>query len=127
MEAETAIRDEGWGPIVTRLSEVLFVAVLRAYMGHNPHSTGALMALTESQLGAALRAIHSDPAEPWSVEELAARAGMSRTVFAERFRHHLGLPPLRYVTLWRMHKARAILAHTQDTVGEVAWAVGYTS
>ncbi len=52
---------------------------------------------------------------------------MSRTAFADRFRRRLGLTPVRYVTLWRMHKARTLLEHSARSVGEIAWEVGYAS
>ena len=58
---------------------------------------------------------------------MPARAAMSKTVFAERFREALGMTPARYVASWRMHKARALLDHSTRSVREIAWDVGYES
>ncbi len=126
-EREARSRSEGWREIVRRLSEILLVYVLREYSGRSPHSTGALVALSDPQLGAALRAIHEQPGEDWHLEDLARRAGMSRTLFAARFRDALGLTPARYLTVWRMHQARLLLRRPELSAAEVAARVGYAS
>lgn len=117
----------GWREVVQRLAEVLFICVLREYMGRSPHSTGALTALADPRLGKAIRAIHSDPAADWSVNELAERAAMSKTILVERFKQQLGVTPARYVVLWRMHKAKAMLARTSLSAAEIGSRVGYQS
>jgi AraC-like DNA-binding protein len=72
-----------------------------------------------------LRLIHQRPAHPWTVDSLAAGVAMSRSAFAHRFRHLVGVPPLSYVTRWRMHKASGMLRNGDVTIASVARAVGY--
>jgi AraC family transcriptional regulator, activator of mtrCDE len=127
MEGESKARPEAWGEVIKRVSEILFICVLREYMGNDPHSTGALTALADPHIGKALQAVHADPAADWSIGSLAARAAMSKTVFAERFRETMGLTPARYLASWRMHKARALLDRSRLSIREIAWQTGYTS
>ncbi len=127
MEGESKAHSEAWGEVTKCVSEILFIYVLREYMGKHPHSTGALMALVDPHIGKALQAIHTEPAADWSVDALATRAAMSKTVFAERFREALGVTPARYLAAWRMHKARALLNRSERSIREIAWQVGYES
>jgi AraC family transcriptional activator of mtrCDE len=127
MDMESRARGSAWGEIVRRLSEILFLYVLREYAGANPSSTGALMALGDSRIGRALQAIHRDPAADWSVEDLAAKAALSRSAFAEQFREKLGTTPTRYLAAWRMHKARYLIRNTGKSAQEIALEVGYES
>jgi transcriptional regulator GlxA family with amidase domain len=101
--------------------------VLREFMGSNPSSTGALMALSDDRIGRALQAIHDNPAAAWSVEGLASRAALSRSAFAEQFRLKLGTTPTRYLAAWRMHKARSMMRNSDRSVQEIALQVGYES
>jgi transcriptional regulator GlxA family with amidase domain len=73
----------------------------------------------------ALAALHAEPQLKWTVTELAARSAMSRSAFDERFRQALGRSPIRYLTEWRMHLARDLLASTDLSVAAVARRVGY--
>jgi AraC-like DNA-binding protein len=70
--------------------------------------------------------MHADPAGAWSIEDLAREAGMSRTSFAVHFREVMGVPPLTYLTNWRMNLAERDLRAGTPLV-EVAEASGYTS
>ena len=127
LHAETSAGGIGSQEIAQRLAEILFICVLREYACQSPHTSGALAALADSHLGNALRTIHADPAAKWSLDKLSARAAMSRTVFAERFRKLMGVTPARYVTLWRMHKARLLLEQSDQSIASVATSVGYES
>jgi len=83
---ETETRRAGVETILARLSELLFVRVLRRYIEQMPEtSTGWLAGLRDPNISEALRLIHADPAHDWSVEELSRKCGMSRAAFAERF------------------------------------------
>lgn len=124
---ESENKTEAWGEVVRRMSEILFIQVLREYMAGHPNATGALMALADPRLGRALKAIHGQPSKAWSVDELASLANMSRSVFIEHFRAGLGTSPARYLTTWRMYKARSLLATQRTSVEKVANAVGYQS
>ncbi len=127
MEEESRAGLPGHQEALRRLSEILFIQVLRAFIEEGPESTRFLTALVDPQLRRALDAIHADPASDWTLERLAEVAGLSRTLFAERFRTKLGVTPMRYVSDWRLQKARALLGEPSLTVGEIARAVGYES
>lgn len=113
--------------VVQRLSEVLFVQAIRFWADETEHTQGILAALADPGLGRALAAIHDDPAGRWTLESLARRAAMGRSHFAERFRDVVGETPHNYVTLWRMQKARALLAESRLSMERVARSVGYDS
>lgn len=82
---------------------------------------------TTRQLTAAARALHRDLAHPWTVEELAREARMSRSAFAAAFTDTTGHTPLGYLTSWRMYRAKTLLKHTRRTVGDIALEVGYST
>ncbi len=127
MEGESRAQVEAWSEIVRRVAEILFIHVLRSYMGTHPNSTAALLALGDPQIGKALALIHAEPAREWSIGALATHAAMSKTAFAERFRQMLGTTPGKYLVDWRMHKARMLLDRGDTSVKQVAWEVGYES
>ena len=88
---------------IARLSELLFVEVVRGYIEKLPaRATGWLAALRDPPLARALAALHARPAHPWTAEALAKEAYLSRSAFAERFGSILGMPPISYLTQWRM-------------------------
>ncbi|MFI6867551.1 AraC family transcriptional regulator [Nocardia sp. NPDC050406] len=81
--------------------------------------------LADPVVAPALQAIHSSPAQGWTVASLAAKGGVSRALFAKRFTELMGRPPLGYLTDYRMDEAEDLLADTDLTVAQVAKAVGY--
>ena len=81
----------------------------------------------DPQVGAALRAMHEKVENPWTVETLAAAAGMSRSAFAVRFKEILGETPLEYLTNWRMYKATGFLQERDKKLFDIAKSVGYDS
>ena len=78
-------------------------------------------------VGAALRALPGEPAHPWTVEELAAVASLSRAALAKRFTAEVGVPPMTYLTQWRMGLARQALSEDGATLAAVAGQIGYAS
>ncbi|MFD0388137.1 helix-turn-helix transcriptional regulator [Tistrella bauzanensis] len=111
-----------------RLADVLVVEAIRACAGSAGQSDmGWLGALSDARLGRALRAIHQDVAQPWTVARLAGVAGMSRAAFSAEFTRRVGRPPLAYVRTWRLTIARAALMRGGTTIAQVASEVGYTS
>lgn len=111
-----------------KLSEVLFMETLRRYINTlAPDQTGWLAGVRDPVIGQALAVLHRDPAHSWTVAELARRVGLSRTRLAERFRHLLGESPMAYLGKWRLTLAAEILESTEDSIAEVAAAVGYGS
>lgn len=110
--------------VLTRLLEVLLIEALRA-SATPAASPGLLRGLSDQRLAAALRELHARPADPWTVGELAAAAGLSRSTFFERFRRTLGITPMEYLLHWRMLSSKNLLRRM--SVAEVARRVGYGS
>lgn len=114
--------------VSSRLADVLLIEAIRAYSGGVAQvETGWLGALSDPRLGRALRAIHDDVAQPWTVAQLAGEAGMSRAAFSAEFTLRVGQPPLAYLRAWRLNIARAALTGGNATVASIASKVGYTS
>ncbi len=84
-------------------------------------------ALADPQVSAAIGAMHADPARRWTLDELAAEAGMSRSLFAQRFREKVGETPIAYLTRWRVILAGDRLVSTRDTLGGNGPCAGYES
>ncbi|RDI57218.1 AraC family transcriptional regulator [Microvirga subterranea] len=112
--------------ILTRLLEVLFIDALRS-AGSATASPGLLRGLADSRLAPALRRIHQNPGGEISVEELAEAAAMSRSAFFDRFRREVGVPPMEYVTSWRMALAKDMLLRQEAPLIEIAARIGYAS
>ena len=92
----------GGETVLAKLSELMFVEVIRSYIETLPiELRGWLSGLRDPHVGKALRLIHARPAEAWSLDRLAREAGLSRTVFAERFSDYVGVSPLHYLKGWR--------------------------
>lgn len=111
-----------------RLSELLFVEVVRRYIDTLPaEQNGWLAGLRDPMVGRALARLHEQLAHPWTLEELAAAVGVSRSTLADRFTHFVGQPPMQYLTQWRMQVAARLLADGTMKVSAVARDVGYAS
>ncbi|MER6121648.1 AraC family transcriptional regulator [Streptomyces sp. NPDC001795] len=122
---------EGSAAVVPALLDTLLLYTLRAWhdeqnVGGRP-SQGWPAALHDPAVGAALRAIHQNPGRAWTVQSLAAVAGLSRSPFARRFTALVGSPPLAYLTWWRMTTAAGLLRADDRPVQRVAEQVGYVS
>ena len=125
---ETSAQRAGGETMLARLSELLFVEVVRQHIASLPgDTTGWLAGLRDELVGRALTALHDRPAQAWSLEELAREVGVSRSVLAERFHHYVGVPPMQYLARWRMQLAASLLSGTNVGVAEVANRVGYGS
>jgi AraC-like DNA-binding protein len=118
----------GNGAMLGRLTELMFVEVLREYMQQVPAERGGWLAgLNDPQVGKALRLLHAEPMRNWTVEELARETAMSRSALAERFTVLVGEAPMRYLANWRMQLARQLLREGSHSMQEVASRVGYES
>ena len=114
--------------VVAKLSEALFVDTLRRYVDLLPAGqTGWLAGARDPDVGNALALLHRQPAAPWTIAELARQVGVSRSVLAERFRHFLGVPPMAYLTRWRLQLGAQLLTSTSHSVAQIAAEVGYES
>ncbi|MFC1747857.1 AraC family transcriptional regulator [Pseudomonadota bacterium] len=123
-EVDTA--QQGSALLIDKLSEILFIHVVRSYM-NKEQDKGFISALADSQIGKALSKVHEDPAQNWSVESLAKEAGMSRSAFAERFSRLVEMSPMQYLTHWRMTQANERFLTTEQSVAQVAEQCGYQS
>ena len=127
MAEETRLVKPGGDVIVSRLCDIVVVQAIRAWIDHDPAArSGWIGALRDPRIGAAIAAVHADPAERWTVADLAEVAAMSRSAFAARFTELVGVPALAYVTRWRMDVARGALLDGA-TVAAAARRVGYES
>jgi AraC-like DNA-binding protein len=128
MAAEAARLRPGGETVLTRLSDVLVIQAIRAWLETDPAGhTGWLGALRDRQIGRALALVHRDPARDWTVAALAAETAMSRSAFAARFTELVGEPAMQYVTRWRMHIALHELGTGSATVAQLAGRLGYRS
>ncbi len=113
--------------IAQHLVSVMLVQALRLHLEAGAGGLGWLAGLADPQLRAALGCIHGEPARAWTLPHLAARAGMSRSAFAQRFKAVVGTAPIDYLIRWRMRLAGDRLATSRDTLAEIAAAAGYAS
>jgi AraC-like DNA-binding protein len=126
--AESRQRRSGAQSVLLRLSEVLFIEVVRRYLDSLAAGrTGWLAGLRDPIAGRALAMLHDRPAAPWTLEQLAKDIGVSRSALADRFAHVVGQPPMRYLARWRMQLASRLLADGTAKVSAVALDVGYQS
>lgn len=119
--------EPGVDATVSRLSEVLFIEVLRAGVAQSPDVARLLTAVSDPQIGQALALIHNDIAAPWTVEGLASAVAMSRSRFAERFSELVGSGPQSYIAEWRMQRALELLEQPRSSIKAVAHSIGYRS
>jgi AraC-like DNA-binding protein len=124
--AEARSPRPGGAAVLAKLSEVLFIEVLRLYMNERAEGcTGWLAGVGDRIVGAALNALHKNPAHAWTLDELARTAGSSRSVLAERFQQLVGSSPMQYLTQWRMLLAANLLCRSNAPLANIAENVGY--
>jgi AraC-like DNA-binding protein len=114
--------------VMSRLSEVLLVEAVREYISTlGDREQGWLKGLSDPNIGRALALIHGDIASPWSADTLAKEVALSRSAFMDRFAQLIGMPPIRYLTVWRLEIAKRHLRESRMSVPQIAVAVGYES
>jgi AraC-like DNA-binding protein len=114
--------------IARHLAHTMLLQALRLHLSDASHGkVGWLFALADKQMGAAITALHEAPGHRWTLQELAARVGMSRSTFAQRFKDTVGESPMEYLTRWRMLLAGDKLLNSTDPVSVISLAVGYES
>jgi AraC-like DNA-binding protein len=125
---EATEKRAGGEGVLGRLSELMFVEAVRRHLDALPgEQTGWLAGLRDRFVGRALTLLHSQPAHPWTLEELAREVGLSRSSLAERFVHFVGQPPMHYLAQWRMQMAAGLLSSGTESVASIAEDVGYES
>ncbi|HEY0468037.1 MAG TPA: AraC family transcriptional regulator [Polyangiaceae bacterium] len=128
MGKEVAEGGLGAGFVIDRLTDALFVQAMRALFSDGcAFAPGWLTALTDRRVAKAIHAVHADLARPWTVAEMARRAGLSRSSFAAAFTAVVGESPLDYVTNWRIYRAKVLLSSSDESLEEIASRVGYDS
>jgi len=126
---EEIVRDEpGQEVVLDRLLDLLVIAALRAWFSRPEAAAPAwYRALADPVVGRVLRLLQDDPAHPWTVASLAAKAGVSRAALARRFSELVGEPPMTYLTGWRLALAADRLRASDATLDSIARQVGYGS
>ena len=126
--AESVDRRAGGESVLAKLSELMFIEVVRRHLeAMPPERAGWLAALRDPFVGKALSLMHGKPADRWTIEELARRVGLSRSVLAERFADIVGMPPMQYLAKWRMQVASAMLSGGSADIASIAEGAGYES
>ena len=128
------LRDElrtpqpGGALIAQQLAFTMLIQALRLHLADETlRGVGRLFALADKPMNAAITCMHADPAHPWTVRELATHVGMSRSVFALRFKEMVGSTPMEYLTRWRMLRASQRLETSSESISEIAVSLGYES
>jgi AraC-like DNA-binding protein len=127
-EAEARSPRPGGEGVLARLSELMFVEVIRRHLETMPPDrTGWLAGLRDPHVGRALALLHARPGHTWTLDALGHEVGLSRSALAERFSALVGEPPIQYLARWRMQVAAGLLATTHDGVASIGARVGYAS
>ena len=114
--------------VAQQLAYMILVQALRLHLGEGlKGGVGWLFALADKQMSAVIHAMHNDPAHRWTLQELAAIAGMSRSIFAVRFKQTVGTSPMEYLTRWRMLLAGDKLVNSSDPISAIALSLSYES
>jgi AraC-like DNA-binding protein len=114
--------------IAQHMAHMMLVQALRLVLAEEEsNGVGWLYALADPQIGGAIGALHSDPAQRWTLETLAQHVGMSRSTLALKFKQTVGASPMEYLTRWRMLLAGDRLVHSSQPVSVIAQALGYES
>jgi AraC-like DNA-binding protein len=125
---EASAARPGNGVMLGRLTELMFVEIIREYMHRLPTDQGGWLAgLNDAHVGKALRLLHGNPVRDWTVDELAREVAVSRSVLAQRFTELVGEAPMRYLANWRMQLAKQMMRKGRRNIQEVAACVGYDS
>jgi AraC-like DNA-binding protein len=125
---DAASHTPGSNMVASKVAEVLFAEALRGYIESMPADhAGWLSGLRDPHVGRCLALMHESPARAWTVEDLAQAVHASRSVLAERFTELVGVPPMQYLTRWRMIIAAGLLRNEQANLARIAGDVGYES
>jgi AraC-like DNA-binding protein len=126
MVSESALERPGQGVALSRLTEVLFVEVLRSWIKSlGPGEGGWLGAMADPHIGPALQLIHERPDQPWTLDHLGQRVGLGRSVFSARFTKLVGQSMYRYLIARRMAEAAFLLETSDEGIARIATRVGY--
>jgi len=128
MRQELSDPQPGGSLIAEQLAYTMLIQALRLHLNDAASAgRGWLFALSDKQMSVAIAAMHEEPGRAWTLQSLAERVGMSRSVFALRFREIVGMTPMEYLTRWRMLLAAERLKSTSDGLCAIAQSLGYES
>jgi AraC-like DNA-binding protein len=128
MREELRNQQPGGSLITQQLAYMMLVQALRLHLTDTGATApGWLSALSDKHMSIAIACIHKDPGYPWTLKMLAERVGMSRSVFAQRFRQIVGVTPMEYLTRWRMLLASERLKDNSEGLSAIAQSLGYDS
>lgn len=128
MREELRQPQAGGALIVQQIAYMMLIQALRLHLNDGARTgPGWLSALADGQMRLAIAAMHQEPGRRWTLESLAASIGMSRSVFAERFRQVVGVTPMEYLTRWRMMLAADRLQESAEGLASIAQSLGYES
>jgi AraC-like DNA-binding protein len=114
--------------IAQQLAYMILIQALRLHLADTATAgPGWLSALSDKHMSIAIASMHNDPGYAWTLQSLAERVGMSRSVFAFRFRETVGATPMEYLTRWRMLLAADRLQNSSDGLSAIAQSLGYES
>jgi len=126
--AEASQASPGSRAMLPRLTELMFVEIMRKHIQDlSANDAGWFAAVKDPVVGAALKGLHAEPMRDWSVQELAQRIGVSRSVLTERFRRYLDQPPIRYLARWRLQLAAQQMKAERLPLKTIADQYGYDS
>jgi AraC-like DNA-binding protein len=128
MKEELRDPQPGGGLIAQQLAYMMLVQALRLHLAEGAkRGVGWLFALADKQMSGAITCMHDDPGHPWTLQKLAEHVGMSRSIFAQRFKETVGKTPMEYLTRWRMLLAGDRLTSSDDSIAAIATSLGYES
>jgi AraC-like DNA-binding protein len=128
MREELRDPQPGGSLITQQLAYMMLIQALRLHLADAASAgRGWLSALADKHISIAIAGMHNDPGYPWTLQSLAERVGMSRSVFALHFRETVGATPMEYLTRWRMLLAADRLKNSSDGLGAIAQSLGYES
>ncbi len=128
MREELRDPQPGGSLIAQQLAYMMLIQALRLHLADEARrGVGWLFALADKQMGTAITCMHDNPGHPWTLQKLAERAGMSRSIFVLRFKETVGATPMEYLTRWRMLLAGDRLKNSDDSISGIALSLGYES
>jgi AraC-like DNA-binding protein len=128
MREELRDPQPGGSLIAQQLAYTMLIQALRLHLADAASAgRGWLSALADKHMSLAISSMHNDPGYPWTLQSLAERVGMSRSVFALHFRETVGATPMEYLTRWRMLLAADRLKNSSDGLSAIAQSLGYES
>jgi AraC-like DNA-binding protein len=126
MVSESALERPGQAVALSRLTEVLFVEVLRSWIKSlAPGEGGWLGAMADPHIGPALQLIHERPDRSWTLGDLGQSVGLGRSAFSDRFTRLVGQSMYRYLIARRMAEAAFLLETSDEGIARIASRVGY--